>query len=96
MFGLVAIAIGFVAVVVLTHRTWDKSTTESPQVLAFPPLYRGRPAKHRRFELELHEHRHWGLRRMSFVNGLGAGTSYHLGFGLRCLCIDVFARGRRP
>jgi hypothetical protein len=92
-----AITIGFVAVVVLTRRTWDKTLErESPQTLAFPPLYRGRPAKHRRVELEFHDHRHWGVKWQPFANPLGAGLAVHVGIGRTCLCIDVFARGRRP
>jgi hypothetical protein len=97
MLPLAAIAVGLVSVVVLTRRTWDKELLPPTQgVLTFPPVSAGRPARHPRLELEFHAHRHWGWKRISFVNGLGAGWSLHLGFGAGCLCVDFYRRGRRP
>jgi hypothetical protein len=53
-------------------------------------------ARHPRVELEFHAHRHWGPKRIAFLNGSGRGIAWHLGFGATCLCVDFYKQGRRP
>ncbi len=69
---------------------------EPEPMLAFPPAITPPRARHPRVELEFHAHRHWGVRRERFPNGTFAGWAVHIGFGVGCICIDFFRRGRRP
>jgi hypothetical protein len=76
------------------NRSPTMPSLDAPQqVLSMQPAG---TARHPRVELEFHAHRHWGVKRLSFVNGSSRGWSLHLGFGAGCLCVDFYRQGRRP
>lgn len=92
------VAVGIFAVTWwTTRRGW-----KTPPVLLPPPTSMvdltsyAASRRHARVELEVHAHRHWGVKRYRFNRGALSGWALHLGFGRDCLCIDWYRRGRRP
>ena len=96
--GYVAIFAGAVGLGVWLVRpvtkTWDKEIAPPEKVVDLTARIAAR--RHPRLELEFHDHRHWGFKRKRFERGAFAGWALHVGFGVGCLCVDLYRRGRRP